>query len=79
VEAAYGEAVGDIFLAAIPVAIIALVAVAFLPNARLGTRSGAELLLEETEAAAGLSPIAAESDDELALAAHQRTVELEKA
>jgi MFS family permease len=57
VEAAYGEAVGDIFLAAIPVAVIALVTVAFLPNARLGTRSGAELLLEETEAAAGLSPL----------------------
>jgi hypothetical protein len=58
VEAAYGEATGDIFLAAIPVAAIALIAVVLLPNERLGTRSGVELLLEETEAAAGLSPLA---------------------
>jgi MFS family permease len=65
VEAAYGEATGDIFLAAIPVAVIALVAVVLLPNERLGTRSGVELLLEETEAAAGLSP--------LGEAAHVRT------
>jgi EmrB/QacA subfamily drug resistance transporter len=62
VEAAYGEAVGDIFLAAIPVAVIAFVAVALLPNARLGTRSGVELLLEETEAAAGLSPAADDAE-----------------
>jgi EmrB/QacA subfamily drug resistance transporter len=62
VEAAYGEAVGDIFLAAIPVAVIAFVAVALLPNARLGTRSGVELLLEESEAAAGLSPVAEDAD-----------------
>jgi EmrB/QacA subfamily drug resistance transporter len=63
VEAAYGEAVGDIFLAAIPVAVIAFVAVALLPNARLGTRSGVELLLDETEAAAGLSPVAEDAED----------------
>jgi EmrB/QacA subfamily drug resistance transporter len=66
VEAAYGEAVGDIFLAAIPVAVIALVAVVLLPNARLGTRSGTELLLEESEAAAGLSPVLDEADVEAA-------------
>lgn len=65
VEAAYGEAVGDIFLAAIPVAVIALLAVVLLPNAPLGTRSGAELLLEESEAAAGLTPALGDSDDEL--------------
>jgi MFS family permease len=65
VEAAYGEAVGDIFLAAIPVAVIALLAVVLLPNAPLGTRSGAELLLEESEAAVGLTPALGDSDDEL--------------
>ncbi|HET8616288.1 MAG TPA: MDR family MFS transporter [Actinomycetales bacterium] len=68
VERAYGEAVGDIFLAALPVAVVALIAVAFLPNARLGTRSGAELLLEESEAAAGLTPVLDEGDVEAATA-----------
>jgi EmrB/QacA subfamily drug resistance transporter len=79
VEAAYGEAVGDIFLAAIPVAVIALLAVVLLPNAHLGTRSGAELLLEESEAAAGLSPIADEADAEAPTQRTQAPVVLEKA
>jgi EmrB/QacA subfamily drug resistance transporter len=78
VEAAYGEAVGAIFLAAVPVAVIALVAVVLLPNARLGTRSGVELLLEETEAAAGLSPVTDEADAQRAEASAGRAVELEK-
>lgn len=37
VESAYGSGVGDVFLVAVPLAIITLIAVAFLPNARLGT------------------------------------------
>ncbi|MTD15890.1 DHA2 family efflux MFS transporter permease subunit [Nakamurella sp. YIM 132087] len=72
VESAYGEAVGDIFLLAVPLAIITLVAVVFLPNAVLGTRSGvqqqtgsdeagaapvlADQLVDEAEAATALVP-----------------------
>lgn len=37
VESAYGSGVGQVFLYSIPLAIITLIAVAFLPNARLGT------------------------------------------
>ncbi len=44
VEAAYGHGIGDIFLAAAPIALIAVIAVAFLPNIPLGTQSNAERL-----------------------------------
>jgi MFS family permease len=54
IEAAYGEAIGDIFLAALPLALITVVAVCLLPNARLGTKSGVEQLAEETSQAAML-------------------------
>ncbi|MET0854983.1 MAG: MDR family MFS transporter [Microterricola sp.] len=37
VESAYGSGVGNVFLVAVPLAIITLIAVAFLPNAKLGT------------------------------------------
>ena len=47
VESAYGTGVGSVFLAAVPLTIITLIAVIFLPNADLGTqnaiqRAGAE-------------------------------------
>lgn len=47
IESAYGEAIGDIFLAAVPLALVTLVAVSLLPNAQLGTRTGIEQLAEE--------------------------------
>jgi hypothetical protein len=37
VESAYGLGVGTVFLAAVPLAVLTLVAVVFLPNVRLGT------------------------------------------
>lgn len=37
VESAYGSGVGNVFLVAVPLAVITLIAVAFLPNAKLGT------------------------------------------
>ena len=52
IEAAYGEAIGDIFLAALPLALITVVAVCLLPNARLGTKTGVEQLAEEAGDAA---------------------------
>ncbi|HEU4755062.1 MAG TPA: MDR family MFS transporter [Agromyces sp.] len=39
VESAYGTGVGYVFLAAVPLAIVTLVAVAFLPNISLGTQN----------------------------------------
>lgn len=56
VENAYGHGIGDVFLAAIPLGIITLVAVSLIPNAKLGTKSGVEQLVEETGDAA-LLPI----------------------
>lgn len=43
VESAYGIGTGQVFLAALPMAVITLVAVLFLPNTRLGTKSGLDL------------------------------------
>ena len=39
VESAYGTGVGSVFLAAVPLAIVTLIAVAFLPNISLGTQN----------------------------------------
>ena len=47
IEQAYGQGVGEIFLIALPVAILALIMVALLPNKKLGTRSGIEQLAEK--------------------------------
>ncbi|MBC7441481.1 MAG: MFS transporter [Ramlibacter sp.] len=40
VESAYGSGVGTVFLLGAPLAVITLIAVALLPNASLGTRTG---------------------------------------
>ena len=50
VEASYGQAVADLFLVAVPIALVALVAVLFLKEVPLGHRSGVELRLEVAEA-----------------------------
>ncbi len=42
VEQSYGEAVAHVFLAAVPLAVVAFVAVALLPNLPLGTKTGIE-------------------------------------
>lgn len=47
VENAYGEAIGQTFLTVAPIMIIAVIAVALLPNIALGTKSGIEQHLEE--------------------------------
>src|SRR3954471_20370403 len=57
VESAYGEAVGDVFLLVIPLAIITLVMVSLLPNKPLRTQTTEELrqasLVDERNATAG--------------------------
>lgn len=52
VETAYGQGIGDVFLAAVPLGILTLIAVILLPNAKLGTKSGVEQLVENTGDAA---------------------------
>ncbi len=52
VEAAYGHAIGNIFLAASPVALIAIIAIAFLPNIPLGSMNNAQKLAAERAAEA---------------------------
>ncbi|MBP1326107.1 EmrB/QacA subfamily drug resistance transporter [Leucobacter exalbidus] len=47
VESAYGHGIGNVFLAASPVAILAICAIAFLPNIPLSTKSNAQKLAEQ--------------------------------
>lgn len=52
VESAYGHGIGDVFLAASPVAIVAIVAIMLIPNIPLSTKSAAQQRAElEREAA----------------------------
>jgi EmrB/QacA subfamily drug resistance transporter len=49
VESAYGTGVGSVFLAAVPLAIVTLIAVAFLPNTDLGTQNAIQRAKAEVE------------------------------
>jgi EmrB/QacA subfamily drug resistance transporter len=49
VEAAYAAGVADVFLAALPAALLTIVAVALLPEQRLGTKSGIEQMAEHVQ------------------------------
>jgi hypothetical protein len=51
VEHGYGSGVGEIFLVAAPLGLIALVAIALIPEVPLGTTSGVEAALAEDAAA----------------------------
>lgn len=46
VESVYGQGVADVFLVAVPLAIITIIAIAFLPNTTLGTKTAVELMKE---------------------------------
>lgn len=46
IESAYGHGIGNVFLAASPIAILAILAIAFLPNIPLSTKSNAQKLAE---------------------------------
>ncbi len=63
VESAYGHAIGNIFLAAAPVAIVALIAIIMLPNIPLSTKSNSEMIADlqarqAAEASAGFDGVA---------------------
>lgn len=47
VESAYGSGVGLVFLCSVPLAVITLLAVIFLPNAKLGTKNAVQLAKEQ--------------------------------
>ena len=59
VESAYGTGVGSVFLAAVPLAIVTLIAVAFLPNVGLGTQNAIQRANAEGAGAAPPSDSAA--------------------
>ncbi len=46
VESAYGHAIGNVFLAVTPVAVLTIIAIAFLPNIPLSNKSNAERMAE---------------------------------
>ncbi|VTR75333.1 MFS transporter [Cellulomonas hominis] len=49
VESSYGEGIADLFLIAVPLGVIALIAVLFLKEVPLGRRSGVEQLLDQEQ------------------------------
>jgi EmrB/QacA subfamily drug resistance transporter len=53
VESAYGVGVGSVFLFSVPLAIITLIAVVFLPNAKLGSKNAVQLKSEAKSPATG--------------------------
>ncbi|GAA1869204.1 MDR family MFS transporter [Myceligenerans crystallogenes] len=48
VETAYGAGIAEQFLVSVPVAVVAMVAIMFLPNARLSRQTAAQRLAEES-------------------------------
>lgn len=62
VESAYGTGVGTVFLAAVPLAIVTLIAVAFLPNVGLGTQNAIQRANAESAGAAGAGAGAADAE-----------------
>jgi len=52
VESAYGNGIADAFIVAIPLAFLSLLAIIFLPNKSLSTKTAAETLSEQAEESA---------------------------
>jgi len=50
IESIYGQSVADIFLVAAPLAIVSLIAIAFLPNIPLGSKTTIEQIAEQKTA-----------------------------
>ena len=48
IESVYGQAVADIVLIAVPLAVITIIAILFLPNIKLGTQTALEKMRERT-------------------------------
>ena len=63
VEDAYGHGIGDIFLAASPVAIVAIIAIILLPNIPLSSKSAAQQRAELAKRAAEDAAASGNNDD----------------
>lgn len=60
VESAYGVGVGHVFMYSVPLAVVTLIAVIFLPNAKLGRQNAVQLKKAAAAKAAAGGPAAAE-------------------
>jgi MFS family permease len=65
IESVYGQAVADIFLIAVPLAIVTIIAIAFLPNVKLGTKTAIERMKEKE---AGTAPLEAAEENAVEVA-----------
>jgi EmrB/QacA subfamily drug resistance transporter len=83
IESAYGEAIADVFLLAVPLAIISIIAIAFLPNRQLGDKTSVEQIAEQESAAGALisasgAEIAADPTGESLLEEERDSLEQER-
>jgi hypothetical protein len=65
IESVYGQAVADIFLIAVPLAIVTIIAIVFLPNVKLGTKTAIERMKEKE---AGETPLEAAEENAVEVA-----------
>jgi EmrB/QacA subfamily drug resistance transporter len=71
VEHAYGKGVAELFLVSVPLGLVAVIAIAFMPAKPLGTRSGLQQRIEQQlqvdpeHAAGGAIAVAAEPDSDV--------------
>ena len=63
IESIYGQSVADIFLVAAPLAIVSLIAIAFLPNIPLGSKTTIEQLAEQKTAGVRVGETLAETSE----------------
>jgi EmrB/QacA subfamily drug resistance transporter len=63
IESVYGQSVADVFLIAVPLAIVTIIAVALIPNRTLGTKTALERMVETPE---GVSPALVGAESTLA-------------
>ncbi len=63
IEAVYGQAVADIFLVAVPLAIVTIVAILLLPNTKLGTKTAIQQLEENASGDAATETPAEQAEE----------------
>ncbi|MFU8947702.1 MDR family MFS transporter [Mycetocola zhadangensis] len=63
IESAYGSGVGFVFLCAVPLTLVTLIAVIFIPNAKLGTMNAVQLKKQRGSTAANSADKARDRDD----------------
>jgi EmrB/QacA subfamily drug resistance transporter len=63
IEAVYGQAVADIFLVAVPLAIVTIIAILLLPNTKLGTKTAIQQLEENASGATATETPAEQAEE----------------